>query len=346
MDNWNIIAICDSTGSVGERYAYSAYGAPVFMTGAGVVQTSSPIGFETLYAGYRWDNPAPQMYYVRNRFLLPQVGTWNKRDPLGYVDGANLSTYSSHPIVVTDPSGFYGEPPWLIWLKNGGPAEKATADPSPASNEPLWLSQMGGPGKNCAACHPRMYPYRPPRFKEWISTSVYFPLLLRLREICEQCSGDPMIPQCADTNKCYRDAERIASAIAMTLQNNWSVFNIPPREGGYFCYAWAHAFMKSFTFSNHGDCFSADINVAAVPLPGGVLEDDVDMHAWLWIKTPCGETVYVDDGFDDGNFIHATPPKPGGYEGSNQKSCEDIRREHPGDPLPQPYSASGTKITE
>ncbi|MFN6331095.1 MAG: hypothetical protein ACK45A_04965, partial [Planctomyces sp.] len=64
--NWNTIAICDSTGSVGERYAYSAYGAPVFMTGAGTVQTSSPIGFETLYAGYRWDNPAPQMYYVRN----------------------------------------------------------------------------------------------------------------------------------------------------------------------------------------------------------------------------------------------------------------------------------------
>ena len=30
--NLNSIAICDSTGSVGERYAYSAYGAPVFMT--------------------------------------------------------------------------------------------------------------------------------------------------------------------------------------------------------------------------------------------------------------------------------------------------------------------------
>jgi hypothetical protein len=89
--NWNTIAICDTTGSVGERYAYSAYGAPVFMTGAGTVQSSSPIGFETLYAGYRWDNATPQMYYVRNRFLLPQVGTWNRRDPLGYVDGMSLA---------------------------------------------------------------------------------------------------------------------------------------------------------------------------------------------------------------------------------------------------------------
>jgi hypothetical protein len=36
--NWNMIAICDTTGAVTERFAYSAYGAPVFMTGAGTVQ--------------------------------------------------------------------------------------------------------------------------------------------------------------------------------------------------------------------------------------------------------------------------------------------------------------------
>jgi RHS repeat-associated protein len=104
--NWNTIAICDTTGSVGERYAYSAYGAPVFMTGAGVVQSASAIGFETLYAGYRWDNPAPQMYYVRNRFLFPQVGTWNKRDPLGYVDRMTLYAYGPRsPVTGLDTFG-------------------------------------------------------------------------------------------------------------------------------------------------------------------------------------------------------------------------------------------------
>jgi len=46
------------------------------MTGGMVVQSSSPIGFETLYAGYRWDNANPKMYYVRNRFILPMIGTW------------------------------------------------------------------------------------------------------------------------------------------------------------------------------------------------------------------------------------------------------------------------------
>ncbi|MCX7388346.1 MAG: hypothetical protein NTX48_16905, partial [Planctomycetales bacterium] len=102
--NWNTIAICDITGSVGERFAYSAYGSPVFMNGTGTVQGASAIGFETLYAGYRFDGTTPQMYYVRNRFLLPMIGTWNKRDPLGYVDGMNLfAVYST--IESVDPYG-------------------------------------------------------------------------------------------------------------------------------------------------------------------------------------------------------------------------------------------------
>ena len=109
--NWNTIAICDITGFVSERFAYSAYGTPVFMTGAGVVQSTSTVGFETLYAGYRWDGTSPQMYYVRNRFLLPMIGTWNRRDPLGYVDGIALYQYAnSAPNDSVDPSGLKDRP--------------------------------------------------------------------------------------------------------------------------------------------------------------------------------------------------------------------------------------------
>ena len=102
--NWNTIAICDITGSVGERFAYSAYGSPVFMNGSGTVQSASAIGFETLYAGYRWDGATRMMYYVRNRFLMPVIGTWNRRDPLGYVDGMALYCVST-TISNTDPYG-------------------------------------------------------------------------------------------------------------------------------------------------------------------------------------------------------------------------------------------------
>ena len=99
-------SVCDTTGSVTERYAYSAYGAPVFMTGAGTVQTGSASEFETLYAGYRWDGESPQMYYVRNRFLLPVIGTWNRRDPMGYMDWSNFIAYVQlSPTSQTDSMG-------------------------------------------------------------------------------------------------------------------------------------------------------------------------------------------------------------------------------------------------
>jgi len=79
------------------------------MTGGMSVQSSSPIGFETLYAGYRWDSAAPQMYCVRNRFLLSMIGTWNRRDPLGYLDGMSLCDYCySNSLVILDPSGLHG----------------------------------------------------------------------------------------------------------------------------------------------------------------------------------------------------------------------------------------------
>jgi len=116
--NWNTVAICDITGSVTKRYAYSAYGTPVFMTGAGVTQSSSPIGFETLYAGYRFDGNTAQMYHVRNRFLLPMIGAWNRKDPLGYVDGLSLYDYCSPNVIIctgdfglAGPSGTTWTPP-------------------------------------------------------------------------------------------------------------------------------------------------------------------------------------------------------------------------------------------
>jgi len=122
--NWNTIAICDTAGAVTERFAYSAYGTPVFMTGAGTVQASSPTGFETLYAGYRFDGNSPQMYCVRNRFLLPVIGTWNRRDPLGYVDGMGL--YAAYAVLRgTDPFGLFEDsryprdPFGLIWIDTG-----------------------------------------------------------------------------------------------------------------------------------------------------------------------------------------------------------------------------------
>jgi len=89
------------------------------MTGGMAVQSNSPIGWESLYAGYRWDGASPQMYYVRNRFLLPMIGTWNRRDPLGYSGGdTNLSRYVKNRVASkSDPTGTDDWSPWGIWYR-------------------------------------------------------------------------------------------------------------------------------------------------------------------------------------------------------------------------------------
>ncbi|MCW5775676.1 MAG: hypothetical protein KIS87_04425 [Phycisphaeraceae bacterium] len=64
------------------------------------------------YAGYEIDpvltgaNGRESVYHVRHRVLLSELGRWNRRDPLGYVDGMSLYAYvGSAPIMASDPTG-------------------------------------------------------------------------------------------------------------------------------------------------------------------------------------------------------------------------------------------------
>ncbi|MEJ7593072.1 MAG: RHS repeat-associated core domain-containing protein, partial [Planctomycetaceae bacterium] len=193
--NWNTVAICDITGSVTERYAYSAYGTPVFMTGAGVVQSSSAVGFETLYAGYRFDGATPQMYYVRNRFLLPMIGTWNRRDPLGYVGDLNLQLYVRLQLIQKfDPFGLFDE----IWKQRDLNLKEMPDDP--------WQKRP------LRYCHRKCQATLCARFRLEVSTRSYsslfeqrssqFKLVVRIH--VQHCNGCAANGCCADnvcTNK-------------------------------------------------------------------------------------------------------------------------------------------------
>ena len=110
--NWNTIALTSTSGTVTERFSYDAYGVPTFLTSTGTVQATSPTGWETLYAGYRWDGDPSRMFYVRNRFLLPYVGMWNSSDPIGYSETSmNMIEYCRQkPISVADPFGLQPDP--------------------------------------------------------------------------------------------------------------------------------------------------------------------------------------------------------------------------------------------
>jgi RHS repeat-associated protein len=79
----------------------------------------SDIGNRKGYAGYEFDpvlEGAYSFYHVRRRVLNSNLGRWLTRDPLGYVDGANLYEYAkSNPTAGADP---YGTGP----SGGGGPA--------------------------------------------------------------------------------------------------------------------------------------------------------------------------------------------------------------------------------
>ncbi len=281
--NWNTIAICDITGSVGERYAYSAYGTPVFMTSAGIVQASSAIGFETLYAGYRWDGSTPQMYYVRNRFLLPMVGTWNRRDPLGYVDGMGL--YMAYAVLTgTDPFGLFEDP-------------RLQLDPR---NNPL----LGGPGRHCAACHPVM-PW--PTTLLWCNGTLYDPK-------DGECKGGTIVPKTpwsplicevlarncgrCSLEACKRDLAQLKQTI--TEVDIWVLAHTNT------CQAWAEEYQR-ILLEKHlgrytGHCFQ--IVIVVWDDPNGILSS---RHAGIKIKRCDGVEFYIDNGAL-GGFDHLFYP--------------------------------------
>lgn len=104
--NWNVTSVCDTSGTIQERYAYDAYGKPLFLNAAYANKTSSSYDWKTLFAGYHFD-AAPRLYQVRNRSFAPELGSWLQRDPIDYSVGTmNLYEYAlSQPATMTDSLG-------------------------------------------------------------------------------------------------------------------------------------------------------------------------------------------------------------------------------------------------
>jgi len=65
----------------GDLYYFDSYLPNSGLSGKG--KLSSPaVGNRIGYAGYQWD-PSIKAYHVRHRVLLPEIGRWSRRDPLG-----------------------------------------------------------------------------------------------------------------------------------------------------------------------------------------------------------------------------------------------------------------------
>jgi len=108
--NWSVTAIADPSGSVVERYCYSPYGEPTFLTGVFAGRISSIYEMNILFCGYLWDAIAGSFLARRRRFWF-HLGRWGHRDPIGYDGGVNLYEYvGGSPLTRTDPKGIQPPP--------------------------------------------------------------------------------------------------------------------------------------------------------------------------------------------------------------------------------------------
>ena len=90
--NWNVTAIINTTGAVQERYAYSAYGVPLFLDPSFMPIGSSLLALETLFCGYRYDGGVGLSVPRGSAGLGESLGCWISRDLIGQSVDVNPTT--------------------------------------------------------------------------------------------------------------------------------------------------------------------------------------------------------------------------------------------------------------
>ena len=86
---YSVVALTDSTGSINERYNYDAYGTLTISDANGVVRTASVEGNRYTYTGRELDEILG-LYHFRARVYDSVNGRFCSRDSIGYKDGNSL----------------------------------------------------------------------------------------------------------------------------------------------------------------------------------------------------------------------------------------------------------------
>jgi RHS repeat-associated protein len=100
---YSVTAITTSTGTISERYAYTAYGQPTILNTSGTVISATTLSNRYSYTGREWDATLG-LHHFRARWMSPSAGKFLGRDPIGFLDGMNL--YGIYFVLSgADPSG-------------------------------------------------------------------------------------------------------------------------------------------------------------------------------------------------------------------------------------------------
>jgi RHS repeat-associated protein len=105
-NNYNVVALTDSTGAVVERVSYSAYGQPTCTrVSDGHTQTASHFDNPWLFQGQRYC-PESGLYYSNERYYSPALGRFIQPDLTDYPDGMNrFECMRSNTLNGVDPYG-------------------------------------------------------------------------------------------------------------------------------------------------------------------------------------------------------------------------------------------------
>jgi RHS repeat-associated protein len=106
--NWNVIAICDATGNVQERYTYDAFGKLNVFDSDFTAKAGTDFNWNRVFTGQVIDIETGLMLY-RNRYYHTELGRFVNRDPIKYGGkDNNLYRYVFNKIIIaTDPAGLF-----------------------------------------------------------------------------------------------------------------------------------------------------------------------------------------------------------------------------------------------
>jgi RHS repeat-associated protein len=91
--NWNVIAICDNSGNIQERYIYDAFGKRNVFDANFTTKADTEFDWNRVFTGQVIDSETGLMLY-RNRYLKTKFGVFISRDPITYEgDDVNLYRY-------------------------------------------------------------------------------------------------------------------------------------------------------------------------------------------------------------------------------------------------------------
>jgi len=95
MDYFNGTAVLNTSGTVLERYAYSAFGVHRIMAADFSPRSSSSYAWDFGFQGQFRDSETGWFNYGY-RFYVPLLGRWINRDPIGEMGGVNLFSFAKN----------------------------------------------------------------------------------------------------------------------------------------------------------------------------------------------------------------------------------------------------------